>query len=59
LFKGIKLAILEAKLTLVKILKTYDVFSDDSNEKNYVFTEAGLRKIKGGVKCQFKKRDIN
>ncbi len=48
---------MEAKLTLTKIIKYYDVYSDSPIEK-IEFTEAGLRKIKGGLTCNFKKRNV-
>ena len=54
-----KFAVLEMKL-LVRLLKSYDIYSNAySNEEKPVFVEGILRRVKGGVKCSFKKKLID
>jgi hypothetical protein len=51
-----RFAQLEIKLTLIKLLKEYDVFSNNINE-NIEYTEIAARRPKYGIKCLFKKRE--
>jgi hypothetical protein len=50
-----RFALLEIKLTLIKLLKNYDVYSKNKNEK-IEYSEIAVRRPKYGVKCLFKKR---
>lgn len=54
---GMRFALLEIKLTLIKLLKNYDVYSNRLNEK-LVYTEIGPRRPRDGIKCIFKKRSV-
>ena len=51
-----RFAQLEIKLTLIKLLKNYDVYSKNINEK-LEYTEIAARRPKHGIKCFFKKRE--
>ena len=53
---GMRFAILEMKLTLIKLLPSYDVISETEMENPPVLVEGLLRKIKGGHNCEFKNR---
>ena len=47
---------METKLTLVKLLKIYDVDSINKRTTDLEFSEIVIRRPKYGVKCLLKKR---
>lgn len=50
---------METKLTLVKLLKMYDIVSINKRMTDLEFSEIVIRRPKYGVKCLFKKRSNN
>ena len=54
IFKGMKFALLEAKVALVKILKNFEIHSTQNTDLQYI--EGVVRSPKNGVKIMLKKR---
>ena len=55
---GMRFALLELKLTLIKLLLRYDVIATENTEKLIEFEEGIVRRPKNGVKVLFRKRAI-
>lgn len=56
-FKGMKFALLQIKLVLIKILKTYELEVTDSTPKYLEFVEGILKTSKHDVPILFKPRN--
>jgi hypothetical protein len=59
---GIQFALLEIKLTLIKILKSYDILPAFDVKKQLEVSESSIgevRKFKHGINCIFKQRFVN
>jgi cytochrome P450 len=55
---GMRFALLEIKLTLIKLLKNYDIVTLRKDEK-LIIKEQGVRRPAKGINCVFKRREQN
>ena len=56
---GMRFALLEIKLTLVKVLRKFNVFPSENTPKTLSFVEGIVRRPKNGISVTFGKRNMN